>query len=153
MSGSGGGIQVLVTRAEGGEDLELPAYQSAHASGLDLQAAVRGELVIEPGKVALVSTGLLVAIPPGYELQVRPRSGLAAKHGVTVLNAPGTIDADFRGEVRVILINLGPEPFPIRRGMRIAQAVLARVHRVCWQEVTELPSSGRGEGGFGHTGV
>lgn len=153
MSGSGGEIQVLVTRAEGGEDLELPTYQSAHASGLDLQAAVRSELVLEPGKVALVPTGLHVAIPAGYELQVRPRSGLAAKHGVTVLNAPGTIDADFRGEVRVILINHGPEPFPIRRGMRIAQGVLARVHRVCWQEVTELPSSERGAGGFGHTGV
>src|ERR1700710_198941 len=124
-------INVDIQQLPHGEGLALPAYQSAHAAGLDLLAAVPEDapLVLAPGRHALVPTGLTVALPPGYEAQVRPRSGLAAKHGVTVLNAPGTIDADYRGEIGVLLINHGEAPFPIRRGERIAQMVIAAVVR------------------------
>jgi dUTP pyrophosphatase len=134
--------------------LPLPAYQSAHAAGLDLLAAVpeNAPLVLAPGKHALVPTGLAIALPQGFEAQVRPRSGLAAKHGVTVLNSPGTIDADYRGEIQVILINHGAEPFPIRRGERIAQMVIAPVVQAELNPVTALPETSRGSGGFGSTG-
>lgn len=136
-----------------GADLPLPAYQSDLAAGLDLMAAVDEPLVLEPGKRALVPTGLAMAIPAGYEGQVRPRSGLAAKNGVTVLNTPGTIDADYRGEVKVILINLGEEAFTVERGARIAQLVIAPIHQTEIIEVEDLSETARGAGGFGSTGT
>ena len=137
-----------------GEGLALPAYQSAHAAGLDLLAAVPEEtpLILMPGRHALVPTGLSIALPPGYEAQVRPRSGLAAKHGVTVLNAPGTVDADYRGEIGVLLINHGDTPFPIRRGERIAQMIVAAVVRAELVPASSLSATDRGSGGFGSTG-
>jgi dUTP pyrophosphatase len=137
-----------------GEGLPLPAYQSAHAAGLDLLAAVPEDapIVLAPGKHALVPTGLTIALPPGYEAQVRPRSGLAAKHGVTVLNAPGTVDADYRGEIGVLLINHGAAPFEIRRGERIAQMVIASVVRAELVATASLSATDRGSGGFGSTG-
>jgi len=137
-----------------GEGLALPAYQTAHAAGLDLLAAVPedGPLVLAPGRHAMVPTGLSIALPEGYEAQVRPRSGLAARHGVTVLNSPGTIDADYRGEVCVLLINHGTEPFTIRRGERIAQVVVASVVRADLNIATSLTATERGGGGFGSTG-
>ena len=133
-------------------DLELPRYHTALASGLDVSASVCEPVVLDPGQIALLPSGFSVAIPLGYELQVRPRSGLAIRHGVTVVNSPGTIDADYRGEVRIGLINLGHEPFLINRGDRIAQLVLAPVARAHVVLVTRLDSTTRGDGGFGHTG-
>ncbi|MBK5298477.1 MAG: dUTP diphosphatase [Vicinamibacteria bacterium] len=135
-----------------GADLPVPAYQSAHAAAMDLHAAVSTPVVIEPGAIALVGCGFAMALPEGYEAQVRPRSGLASRHGVTVVNTPGTIDADYRGEVKVALINLGQAAVTIERGMRIAQMVVAPVTRATWETVTELPASDRGDGGFGSTG-
>jgi len=146
-------IPVSVKRLPHGADLPLPAYETAHAAGLDLPAAVEADLVLLPGAKALVPTGLTIALPEDYEAQVRPRSGLAAKHAVTVLNSPGTIDADYRGEIKVILINHGPEPFTITRGMRIAQMVVAPVVRAQWIDCENLPETARGEGGFGSTGL
>jgi dUTP pyrophosphatase len=149
-------VTVSVTRLPHGADLPLPAYATADAAGLDLLAAVDGDMVLRPGGRALVPTGLVIALPPGYEAQVRPRSGLALKHGITLPNSPGTVDADYRGEVKVILANLGDEDFVISRGMRIAQMVVAPVTRLAWDEVAsfdDLPSSERGEGGFGSTGT
>lgn len=143
---------MTVRRLPGNEDLPLPAYQSAEAAGMDLHAAVTAETAVPPGGTATVPCGFAMAVPAGYEAQVRPRSGLAAKHGVTLLNAPGTIDPDYRGEVKVIVVNHGREPFRITRGMRIAQMLVAPVPRVVWQEVSELPPTTRAEGGFGHTG-
>jgi len=139
-------------RLDHGRDLPLPAYQSDLAAGLDLLAAVERPLVLGPGERALVPTGLAMALPAGFEAQVRPRSGLAAKHGITVLNTPGTIDADYRGEVKVILINLGNEHFEINRGDRIAQMVIAPVLQARIQEVEVLSETDRGAGGFGSTG-
>lgn len=135
-------------------DLPLPRYMTAGAAGMDLLAAVAdGEsLVLEPGRHALIPTGLQVAVPRGYELQVRPRSGLAAAHGITLLNSPGTVDSDYRGEIKVILINLGPESYTIRRGERIAQMMLCSLPRINLEPVDKLPPTERGEGGFGHTG-
>ena len=130
----------------------LPAYESAQSAGVDLPAAIDAELVLAPGHRALVPTGLAIALEDGYEAQVRPRSGLALRHGLSVVNTPGTIDADYRGEVGVILINHGSEPVTISRGMRIAQLVVAPVSRLQWQEVEALPETARGEGGFGSTG-
>ena len=137
-----------------GRGLPLPRQQTAGAAGLDLSAALLPDEVIEmaPGAVAMIPTGLTIAIPLGYEAQIRPRSGLAAKHGVTVLNAPGTVDADYRGEVKVLLINHGTAPFPVRRGERIAQMVVAPVSRVTFEEVEALDETERGEGGHGSTG-
>ncbi|WP_315797170.1 MULTISPECIES: dUTP diphosphatase [unclassified Bradyrhizobium] len=137
-----------------GEGLPLPAYQTAHAAGLDLLAAVPADapLVLGSGSHAMVPTGLSIALPDGYEAQVRPRSGLAARHGVTVLNAPGTVDADYRGEICVLLINHGNEPFTIRRGERVAQMVIASVVRAELSLATTLPTTARGSGGFGSTG-
>jgi len=147
-------ITVQVQRLPHAEGLALPAYQSAHAAGLDLLAAVPEDtpLTMQPGQRALVPTGLMIAVPPGHEAQVRPRSGLAFKHGVTVLNSPGTVDADYRGEVSVLLINHGDEPFMIRRGERIAQLVIAAVTQANLVVVAALPSTDRGSGGFGSTG-
>lgn len=146
-------VKVQVSRRAGTEHLPLPAYQSAHASGMDLLAAVDAPVVIAPGQRALVPTGLYIAVPPGCEAQVRARSGLALKQGICVLNGPGTIDADYRGEVGVILANLGDEPFTVAPGMRIAQLVICPVVRAEWLEVRDLPGSGRGAGGFGSSGV
>ena len=138
-----------------GEGLQLPAHSTEHSAGLDLRAAVPDDepMTLNPGDFAIVPTGLEIALPPGTEGQVRPRSGLAAKHGVTVLNAPGTIDADYRGECKVILINHGPESFTITRGERIAQLVVARYVSVRFERVESLEETVRGAGGFGHTGL
>jgi dUTP pyrophosphatase len=147
-------INVNIRQLAHAEGLPLPAYQSAHAAGLDLLAAVpdTAPVVLAAGKHALVPTGLAIALPDGFEAQVRPRSGLAAKHGVTVLNSPGTIDADYRGEIQVILINHGAEPFTIRRGERIAQMVIAPVVQAKLVPVASLSDTKRGSGGFGSTG-
>jgi dUTP pyrophosphatase len=146
-------VRIAVTRLPHAADLPLPAYATDQAAGMDLLAAVTADLVLPSLGRAIVPTGLTIALPAGWEAQVRPRSGLAAKNGVTVANAPGTVDADYRGEVGVLLVNLGPEPFTITRGMRIAQMVIARHARAAWDEVETLPSSVRGAGGFGSTGL
>jgi dUTP pyrophosphatase len=146
-------INVDVKRLPHGSDLPLPEYATPDSAGLDLLAAVEGDVTLEPGTRMLVPTGLSIALPPGYEAQVRPRSGLALRNGITVLNSPGTVDADYRGEVGVILANLGDDAFVITRGMRIAQMVVAPVTRLQWAVVDELPDSERGAGGFGSTGT
>jgi dUTP pyrophosphatase len=146
-------LRAAITRLPHGRDLPLPAYATAGAAGCDLHAAVEAPLEIPPGGRALVPTGIAIALPEGAEAQVRPRSGLALRHGVTCLNSPGTIDADYRGEVGVILANLGEAPFVVARGMRIAQLVVAPVARVAWDEMAELPATLRGAGGFGSTGT
>ena len=148
-------VEVGIKRLSHGADLPLPDYQSALAAGLDLLAAVPADAPIElaPGARALVPTGIAIALPAGFEGQVRPRSGLAARHGVTVLNAPGTVDADYRGELQVILVNFGAEPFVISRGMRIAQLIAAPVQRIKLVEVDALESTARAQGGFGSTGT
>ncbi len=148
-------LDVPIMRLPHGADLPLPAYQSAGAAGLDLLAAVPADapLTIAPGRFAAVPTGIAIALPAGAEAQVRPRSGLARQHGVTVLNAPGTIDADYRGEIQVLLINHGPAPFTVTRGMRISQLVIARPLRVKLCETTRLDETQRGDGGFGSTGA
>lgn len=146
-------IPVAIKRLEHAADLPLPAYETAHAAGMDLMACIPADMELAPGARAVVPTGFAIALPEGYEAQVRPRSGLAAKHGVTVLNAPGTIDADYRGEVGVILINHGDVAFAITRGMRIAQMVVAPVERVTWAAVETLADTERGAGGFGSTGL
>ncbi len=145
-------LPIRVVRLPHAEGLALPAYATDGAAGMDLLAAVANDLVIEPGHRALVPTGLTIALPSDYELQIRPRSGLALKNGITLPNSPGTIDADYRGELGVIVLNTGSEPFTVTRGMRIAQAVLAPVVRGHWLEVGSLDDTARGEGGFGSTG-
>jgi dUTP pyrophosphatase len=147
-------VEVKIMRLPHGQDLPLPSYQSEHAAGLDLSAAVPADaaVTLAPGARALVPTGIAIALPLGHEAQVRPRSGLAARHGVTVLNAPGTIDADYRGEVQVLLINLGSEAVAITRGMRIAQLVIAPVSRAALREAPSLDETQRGKSGFGSTG-
>ncbi|MBC8478542.1 dUTP diphosphatase [bacterium] len=135
------------------EDVPLPRYMTPGAAAMDLAAAVSEAVVLAPGKTALIPTGLRLAVPPGYEAQLRPRSGLALKHNLTVLNTPGTIDSDYRGEVKIILSNFGTEPFVITRGMRVCQMVIAPVTQVRVKAVVELPVTSRGDGGFGHTGV
>lgn len=144
-------VRIAITVLPEGNGLPLPAYMSADAAGCDLFAAVDDQLTLQPGARALVSAGFSMAIPSGYEAQVRPRSGLALKHGVTILNSPGTIDADYRGPVSVILVNLSDTPFLIRRGDRIAQMIVARVTRASFASVAELDVTGRGAGGFGST--
>ena len=146
-------ITLKIRRLPSSEGLPLPAYQTAGSAGMDLHAAVAEDIVIEPGGIVLVPTGLELAIPDGFEGQVRPRSGLAVKHGISLPNTPATIDSDYRGEIRVPVINLGRDAFRVTRGMRIAQLVIAPVARITWDEVTELPSTGRAAGGFGHSGV
>ncbi len=145
-------VEVSVVKLSHAEGLNLPAYATQLAAGADLLAAITDTLWLTPGERALIPTGLQIALPPGYEGQVRPRSGLALKHGITCLNTPGTIDADYRGEIGVILANLGNERFAVERGMRIAQLVVAPVTQVLWVESVELPPTGRGSGGFGSTG-
>lgn len=146
-------IRLRVRRLPAAHDLPLPAPASAGSSGFDLRAALDGEVVLRPGERLLVPTGLAVEIPAGWEGQVRPRSGLALRHGIGMVNAPGTIDSDYRGEVGVLLINHGAEPFTLRRGDRIAQLVIARVESVEWEEAEALADSDRGAGGFGSTGL
>jgi len=148
-------VELRILRLPHGADLPLPSYQSAHAAGLDIMAAVPADtpVTLAPGERGLVPCGIAIALPDGFEAQVRPRSGLAARHGVTVLNTPGTIDADYRGEVMVILVNLGTEPFVVSRGMRIAQLVIAPVVRAHMMETAVLGETARGAGGFGSTGT
>ena len=146
-------VKISWLHPEKSEDLSLPGYQSELAAGMDVSAALDESYSLEPGEIYLFPTGLQVAIPPGYEIQVRPRSGLAVKHGITVINSPGTIDADYRGEVRVALINLGKTDFTVKRGDRIAQLVLAPVVQAQLKAVEKLDATERGTGGFGHTGI
>ena len=146
-------LDVPVMRLPHGADLPLPAYATEGSAGMDLLAAVEAPLELAPGARALVPSGIAIALPEGYEAQVRPRSGLAARHGVTLLNAPGTIDSDYRGELQAILVNLGEAPFTVRRGDRIAQLVVAPTTRAAWRPVESLEASERGAGGFGSTGL
>ena len=148
-------VEVALRRLPHAADLPAPAYETSGAAGMDLRAAIKRDetLVLQPGERLAAPTGFAIALPPGYEAQVRPRSGLALKQGVTCLNAPGTVDADFRGEVKVILINHGAEPVSFARGDRIAQLVIAPVARAVWVEVEDLDQTARGAGGFGSTGV
>lgn len=145
-------LRVAIVQLPGHSDLPLPAYQTEHAAAMDLPAAVHEKVTVSPGQIVLIPCGFSLAVPVGFEAQVRPRSGLAIKHGLTVVNAPGTIDADYRGEVKVGLINLGREEVVIERGMRIAQLLIAPVACVQWEAVVTLPATTRGVGGFGHTG-
>lgn len=144
---------VKITALPHGKDLPLPSYATEHSAGMDLLAAIDAPIELAPGDKMLVATGIAIALPHGFEAQIRPRSGLAAKNGVTVLNSPGTIDADYRGEIKVILINHGKEAFRIERGMRIAQMVIARYERIEWTPVESLDETVRGSGGFGSTGT
>jgi dUTP diphosphatase len=146
-------VTVRVKRLDGNQDIALPSYESDGASGLDLRAAVEGDLTLHPGDITLVPTGLTISLPVGYEAQIRPRSGLALKHGVGMVNSPGTIDSDYRGEIGLVLINWSRAPFVIKRGDRIAQMVVTRVSRAEVVEVDRLETTARGEGGFGHSGV
>ncbi len=145
-------IPVPVMRLPGNEDVPLPDYQTEHAAGMDLHAAVKDTVTIPPGEIRLIPCGFAMAVPVGYEAQVRPRSGLAMKFGISMPNAPGTIDADYRGEVKVPLVNHGKDPFEVTRSMRIAQMIIKPVPRTQWVTVDQLPPTERGEGGFGHTG-
>ncbi|MFT8471112.1 dUTP diphosphatase [Acetobacter persici] len=147
------GLTVRVQRLPHGQDLPLPSYATAGAAGMDLLAAVAEPVTLQPGGRTVIPTGLCIALPPGYELQVRPRSGLALKHGIVLPNSPGTIDEDYRGEVGVIVLNAGETPFTVEHGMRIAQAVIAPVERVSWAECESLDETSRGTGGFGSTGT
>jgi len=144
-------LTIPIQRMPGNDDLPLPKYMTEQAAGMDIYAAVTEEVSLLPGKHKLIPTGLVMAIPAGYEGEIRPRSGLAIKHGVTLLNAPGTIDADYRGEVGIIMINHGVEPFIVKRGDRIAQILVRRVCTVAWEESGNLNETARGQGGFGHT--
>jgi dUTP pyrophosphatase len=145
-------LEVKIRRLPGNTDLPLPSYQTKGAVGMDVHAAVTAEVTIAPGEVAGIPCGFSLAIPPGYEAQLRPRSGLAAKNAISLANSPGTIDPDYRGEVKALLINHGRSPFVVTRGMRIAQLLVLPVPRVAWVEVEDLPTTERGAGGFGHTG-
>lgn len=144
---------VKISRLPGNDDLPLPARMSTGASGFDLFAAVAEEVQIKAGERALIPTGIKIALPQGLEAQVRPRSGLALRYGITVLNAPGTVDADYRGEIKVVLINHGDAAFTVKRGLRIAQLVIQEVPQIRWEEVDILSETDRGDGGFGHTGI
>lgn len=147
------GVAVDITRLPHGADLPLPGYATGNSAGMDLMSAETGDVVLAPGARAMIATGIAIALPPGFEAQVRPRSGLAAKHGITVANSPGTIDADYRGEIKVILINLGDAAVTLHRGDRIAQMVIAPVTQAQWNEVATLDDTERGQGGFGSTGI
>ncbi|HDJ28697.1 MAG TPA: dUTP diphosphatase [Proteobacteria bacterium] len=142
-------LKIQIVRQPG---VQLPRYMTEHAAGMDIHAAAAEDIIIKPGERALVGTGLFVAIPPGYEAQVRPRSGLAIRNGITLLNSPGTIDADYRGEIKIIMINHGRDDFMVKSGDRLAQMIIAPVVRCVWEEKQELDDSQRGSGGFGHTG-
>ncbi|NLA26228.1 MAG: dUTP diphosphatase [Firmicutes bacterium] len=146
-------VELPLEIMEHARGLPLPAYMTAGSAGMDLRAAVEKDVTVAPGEVEMLPTGLKVAVPPGYELQIRPRSGLAARYGMGLLNSPGTVDADYRGEIRVIMINHGKAPFKVRRGDRIAQMILCPIPRVRLVPTARLPETERGEGGFGHTGI
>ena len=146
-------VKVSVKRSPGTDDLATPAYKTDGAAGLDLCAHVESDVTIKPGEIKLISTGISISVPLGFEAQIRPRSGLALKHGVTLVNTPGTIDSDYRGVISLILINLGPEPYVVKRGARLAQMVLSEVIRAELVEVADLEKTARSSGGFGHTGV
>ena len=146
-------IRVIVKKSPGNEDVPLPRYMSPNAAGMDICAAVKEDTTLKPGEIKLIPTGITIALPPGFEAQIRPRSGLAIKHGISIPNTSGTIDADYRGEVRIILINLGEKPFVVKRGDRIAQMIINKVYQAHLEVSTELSSTERDEGGFGHTGV
>ncbi|MGE0224403.1 MAG: dUTP diphosphatase [Acetobacteraceae bacterium] len=146
-------VTIKVRRLPHGEELPLPAYATAGAAGMDLLAAVRDPVVVAPGQRTLIPTGLVIALPPDHELQIRPRSGLALRNGIVLPNSPGTIDEDYRGEVQVIVLNTGDQPFVIERGTRIAQAVIAPIVRAIWEESDELDETARNQGGFGSTGT
>jgi dUTP pyrophosphatase len=146
-------IAFLRLRPQADADIPLPHYMTAQASGMDIHAAVEVPLVLNMRDIALVPTGFAMALPTGYEAQIRPRSGLAVNHGIGLINSPGTIDADYRGEVKIALINLGPQPYTVERGDRIAQMVIQRVCRIQWDVVEDLPPTERDQGGFGHTGI
>jgi dUTP pyrophosphatase len=145
-------VRIIVERLPGTEDLPLPRYMTELSAGLDIYAAVGHDLMIESGERVIVPTGLVISLPEGYEAEIRPRSGLAIKNGITLINSPGTIDADYRGEIKILLINFGREPFAVKRGDRIAQMVVHQVCRVIWDDATAVDETRRGEGGFGHTG-
>ena len=146
-------IPVKVKRLAHNSDLPLPAYESEGSSGMDIRASVRKTVFLNPGEIKLIPTGLAVAVPPGYEAQIRPRSGLALRHGIGMVNSPGTIDSDYRGEIGIIMINWGTAPYAVNRGDRIAQMVLSKVYRADFAEVENLDETSRGRGGFGHTGT
>jgi len=146
-------IKVLRLRPDRDADLPLPAYMTPHSAGMDLRAALDTDLILAPGAIALVPTGLAIALPSGFEAQIRPRSGLAVKHGIGLINSPGTIDADYRGEIKIAVINLGPQPYTLHRGDRIAQMVIQRVFQARFQVVEALDETSRNDGGFGHTGL
>lgn len=146
-------LRIRKLHPEQDADISLPRYMTPHASGMDICAAIKEPIVLSPGDIVLVATGFSMAIPPGFEAQIRPRSGLAVKHGIGIVNAPGTIDADYRGEVRVALINFGSKPYTIKRGDRIAQMIIQKVYRVEPEEVDTLEETARNTGGFGHTGT
>ncbi|UCD70503.1 MAG: dUTP diphosphatase [Syntrophobacterales bacterium] len=153
MGGGPRRVRIKIKRLKGNENGPLPKYMTEHAAGLDIHAFLDEDVLIAPGQRRLISTGLVVAVPDGFEIQVRPRSGLAMRDGVTLVNTPGTIDADYRGEIGVLMINHGEKPISIRNGQRIAQLVVSRVYKAELEEVDELPASRRQEGGFGHTGL
>jgi dUTP pyrophosphatase len=144
-------IKICIQKLPGNEDIPLPQYMTDQAAGMDIFAAVPDEEIIMPRQIKKIATGIAIALPEGYEAQIRPRSGLALKNGITLLNSPGTIDADYRGEIGLIVINHGEEPFVVKRGMRLAQIVVQRVFRADWMETSELNDTTRGSGGFGHT--
>ncbi|MEK7713576.1 MAG: dUTP diphosphatase [Deltaproteobacteria bacterium] len=146
-------IDIKIKRVRDGGDIPLPRYMTSHSAGMDLYADMEGEITLQPMERRLVPTGIAVALPDGFEAQIRPRSGLAINHGVTLLNSPGTIDADYRGEISVIMINLGDKPFAVKRGDRVGQMVINRVYHAAWDKVEELEKTERGAGGFGHTGL
>lgn len=144
-------VKVFVQKTSGNEDISLPQYMTELAAGMDIFAAVENDEIISPGQRKKIPAGIKIALPAGYEAQIRPRSGLAINHGITLLNSPGTIDADYRGEIALIVINHGHEPFVIKRGMRLAQMVIQKICRAIWLESADLPGTPRGSGGFGHT--
>ncbi|HOV32359.1 MAG TPA: dUTP diphosphatase [Candidatus Hydrogenedens sp.] len=146
-------IKVKIYKQPGTDDIPLPEYQTEGSAGMDIHAAIQEEVIILPGERKRIPTGIKIALPHGYEAQIRPRSGLALNYGIGIPNAPGTIDSDYRGEICIILINWGQEPFHIKRGDRIAQMIIAPVSHILWETVTTLPPSNRGPGGFGHTGI
>ena len=146
-------IDVKIKRVREGSDIPFPRYMTSHSAGMDLYAEIEGELILQPMERKLVPTGIAIALPDGFEAQIRPRSGLAINHGITLLNSPGTIDADYRGEISLIMINLGDKPFTVKRGDRIVQMVINKVYHASWEEVEALEDTKRGSGGFGHTGL
>ncbi len=146
-------MKIYIQRTPEGEGLKLPTYATEGSSGMDVMAAIEGELTIAPGQRSLIPAGFRLALPHGFEAQIRPRSGLAMEYGLTLLNTPGTIDSDYRGQIKIIVVNLGEKPITIKRGDRIAQMIISQVEKIEWEETDQLPTSSRGSGGFGHTKV